>query len=175
MKKITLIITFLVLLISSWLYFYKNSFFKEDSNFFENKKEYLKVEIPTANLNEQGEISVNFKTYLALKDKDELNTVLKKLFKIKTTKQEKTWNGLTLDSAYIKEGSTAIINLKGNWFPAGDFSGSYFKNEINEAVFKLENIEKIKVLINGKIFNWCIDSAEDKCDKTSKFWIAKRK
>jgi hypothetical protein len=51
-------------------------------------------------------------------------------------------------------------------------SGAYFNNEVNAAAMQFDTVRDVRVFVNNKIFDWCIDSnaepEEDGCDKNPK-------
>ena len=136
------------------------------------KKENMIIKIPSVNFNEEGRIVTKFKEYKVPKTQGVLKSTLAKLFEVRSN-GDKIWNGLKFNSVSIIE-NTAVINLKGSWYPAGDMSGFYFRNEIDESAKQFDSVKDVRVLVNGKIFNWCVDSnvepEEDGCDKNPKLW-----
>ena len=49
--------------------------------------------------------------------------------------------------------------LKGSWFPAGDLSGLFFKEEVESAATQFDTVTDVKVVVNGEVFDWCVDDA----------------
>lgn len=83
------------------------------------------------------------------------------------------YNGLIFDSVSLAD-KTATVNLTGSWYPAGDMSGYYMRQTINQAAFYYDSINVVKVTLNGKIFDWCIDDMSDGesgCPDKAKYWI----
>ena len=74
--------------------------------------------------------------------------------------------------------SEAIIELKGEWYPAGDMSQLYFKRELEATAFQFESVKGLKVLVNGKVFDWCVDDMSDGeggCNEKPQLWVVDKK
>ena len=134
-------------------------------------EESMIIRIPDADL--LGE-SVVFTEYTVPKSAGVLHATYNKLFEVYAS--ENGYNGLFYDSIILDNG-VARIFLTGSWFPAGDLSGAYMRNNINEAAFQFDSVQSIEVYLNDNLFDWCIDDqsgGENGCLDTPRYWIDSR-
>jgi len=100
-----------------------------------------------------------------------LNSVYKKLFEVNSG--ERGYNGLKYESVSIKD-KVVVLNLSGSWYPVGDMSGGYMRNNVNGSAFQFDSVNRIKVYLNGELFDWCVDSEaefeESHCDTIPQYW-----
>ncbi len=125
---------------------------------------------------EQEKFVIKFSEYEVPKSPQILTETYLKLFDLRGNLNNLgVWNGLSFNSVSIENNKLAILKLEGSWFPIGGMSSLYFKREIEAVAFQHENVESIKVLVNNKIFDWCIDSQADynesHCDTIPRLWV----
>jgi len=142
----------------------------------ENKTVILKI--PKLKFSKQdNKFIINFENFEVPYTKAVLNASLRKLFQLRGGDPNEFWDGLQFDKVKIIN-NQAIIELSGQWYPDGDMSQFYFKREIEATVFQFKNIKSLKVLVNGKIFDWCVDDeseGEGGCNLKPMLWIKNKK
>lgn len=67
--------------------------------------------------------------------------------------------------------NTASLYLTGEWSPAGIGSHPMFRDIINKAAFQFDSIDTLVVYLNGKKWDWCIDSEKDDDMCEPRYWI----
>jgi hypothetical protein len=82
--------------------------------------------------------------------------------------------GLHYDSVSITNG-TAKLMLSGNMTGPGHCAEPELREQINQAAFQFDSVNKIEVYLNGALFDWCAtsdaDVEESHCDTTPQYWI----
>jgi len=135
--------------------------------------EMMVVNIPSHNLSGS---EAHFTAYEVPRKLDMLDSVYRKLFEINSG--DRGYNGLKYESVTVAEG-TARVNMSGEWYPVGDLSGVYMRNDVNGSAFQFGSVKRVKVYINGKLFDWCVDSDADPdeshCDTSHHDWDDARK
>ena len=129
------------------------------------ESENMTIKIPSWDLS--GEIA--YTEYTVPKTAGVLNTTYKKMFELQGSDG---YEGLSYESVIINDG-VAAVDLSGIFFPAGDFSGAYLRNNINAAAFQFESVDSIVVYVNGEIFDWCVEDmsgGEGGCPQIPMYW-----
>ncbi len=140
-----------------------------------SKEEEMTVKIPRVELVDDGGFSLNYDEYLVPVRESKIEATLEKLFEIRSTienEREGIWNGFKFGSISMEE-DTAIIELTGTWFPVGGMSAFYFKEEVESAAKQFDAVNNVRVVIGGKIFDWCVNDKSDGeggCPEKKQLW-----
>jgi hypothetical protein len=81
---------------------------------------------------------------------------------------------LWYDHVIVSSG-VAKLYLTGTMYGPGHCAEPELREQIDQAAFQFDTINKIEVYINNKLFDWCsmsdADPSESGCDKNPKYWI----
>lgn len=137
-------------------------------------KSLMSVKIPELKFTE-NDFVIEYSQYEVEKSPQVLNATYKKLFDLRSEYKDKKWNGLSFSFVSIDSKGQAIVRLKGQWHGFGDMSSLYFKREIEAAAFQYPSVKSIKVLQDGKIFDWCVDDMRGgPCNASENAWIKEK-
>lgn len=127
--------------------------------------EMMLIKVPSWDLG--GDIL--YTEYMVPKTDIVLDAVYKKIFELEG---DDGYEGLKYQSVVMNDG-VATLHLSGVFYPTGDLSGAYLRNNINAAAFQFDSVDSIVVHVNGDRFDWCIDDVSDGeggCPDTPQYW-----
>lgn len=115
--------------------------------------------------------SVSFQEYIVPQRPGVLDASLQKIFAVEGD-ENGVYNGLSYSDVILDNGIARIF-LEGDFIAAGDLSGAFMRNNINQTAFQFDTVDTVEVYVNDQFFDWCIDSASDEgpCPETPQYWI----